>query len=213
MPTNQYIQQPTNYASSREQNLVNDLIEEAIKFYGTNVKWLPRKLVAEDAIYGEDVLSKFDQSWEFEMYVKNVEGFEGEGDFLSRFGLEIRDQMTLTLSIQRFDRSTAATIYDRPREGDLIWFPLARKLTGHLFEIKFVEHESMFLPLGTLPVYDLRCESFTYNSEEFDNALETGGPDALDNLEASHSYATDETTGGNPPRQISQTKLAMIMLI
>ena len=119
------------------------------------------------------------------MYIKNVEGFEGEGDFLSRFGLEIRDQITFTISIRRFEALESG--FDRPREGDLIWFPLARRRKGQLFEIKFVEHESMFLPLGTLPVYDLRCETFTYSSEQID----TGNYD-IDKQETDYSYANTQ---------------------
>ena len=182
MPTNLYI---NNFESSPEQNLLHDLLEESIKYYGLDLQWLPRKLVSEDTLYGEDILSKFDQAHQIEMYIKNVEGFEGEGDFLSRFGLEIRDQITFTISIRRFEALESG--FDRPREGDLIWFPLARRRKGQLFEIKFVEHESMFLPLGTLPVYDLRCETFTYSSEQID----TGNYD-IDKQETDYSYANTQ---------------------
>ena len=165
MPTNFYIK---SFDSTPEQRLIEDLIEESIKFYGIDVYWLPRTLVEKDEIYGEDTLSKFTRAIPIEMYIKNVEGFEGEGDFLSRFGLEIRDQMVFTVSIRRFTDIINEHGYSpqtRPYEGDLIWFPLARRNTGHMFELKFVEHESMFYPRGTLPVYDLRCESFGYSNE------------------------------------------------
>jgi hypothetical protein len=166
MPTNVYV---NNFSNQNEQSLIEDLIIESIKFYGTDIYWLPRTLVEQDAVYGEDRLSRFNSAIGFEVYIKNVEGFEGEGDFLSRFGLEIRDQITFTTSIRRFRQVAGPRDYStdkiRPNEGDLIWFPLAREGTGHMFEIKFVEHEAMFYPLGTLPVYDLRCESFVYSNE------------------------------------------------
>jgi hypothetical protein len=102
MSTNAYF---NNFAYSREQDLVEDLQIEAIKIYGHNVKYMPRTLVNVDHLFGEDVLSKFDEAINVEMYIKNVEGFEGEGDLLSRFGLEIRDQITFTVARKRFDQA------------------------------------------------------------------------------------------------------------
>ena len=102
MPTNVYF---NNFNFSREQDLIEDLILETIKIYGHDVKYIPRTLVREDELYGEDVLSTFDESVELEMYIKDVEGFGGEGDFLSRFNLEIRDQITFVLGRKRFDQA------------------------------------------------------------------------------------------------------------
>ena len=102
MSTNAYF---NNFAYSREQDLVEDLQIEAIKIYGHNVKYMPRTLVNVDHLFGEDALSKFDEAINVEMYIKNVEGFEGEGDLLSRFGLEIRDQITFTVARKRFDQA------------------------------------------------------------------------------------------------------------
>jgi hypothetical protein len=175
MPTNHYI---NNHGSSPEQNLIHDLLIESIKFYGMDVHWLPRiSSTSADQILGEDTLSSFSVNHMIEMYVKNVEGFEGQGDFLSKFGLDIRDQITFTLAIRRFEQLDSG--YSRPREGDLIYFPMNKKL----FEIEFVEHESMFYPTGTLPVYDLRCELFAYNQQEIntgideiDQIAQTSGP-------------------------------------
>lgn len=176
MPTNHYI---NNFENVQEQRLISDLVEEAIKFYGIDVYWVPRTLMAEDSLYGEDLFSQFNIAHLVEMYIKNVEGFEGDGDFLSRFGLEIRDQITFTVSQRRFDSIGSANttpMYttptgdqsgNRPREGDLIYFPLNKKI----FEIKFVEHEERFYPLGTLPVYDLRCELFVYSSEKMNTGI------------------------------------------
>ena len=163
MPTNHYI---NNHGSSPEQNLIHDLLIESIKFYGMDVHWLPRiSSSSEDQILGEDTLSSFSTNHMIEMYVKNVEGFEGQGDFLSKFGLDIRDQITFTLAIRRFEQLDSG--YERPREGDLIYFPMNKKL----FEIQFVEHESLFYPTGTLPVYDLRCELFAYNQQEINTGI------------------------------------------
>ena len=102
MATNVYF---NNFAYGREQDLVEDLTIEAIKIYGHNVKYLPRTKVNVDLLFGEDTLSKFDEAIDVEMYIKNVEGFEGEGDLLSRFGLEIRDQITFTVARKRFDQA------------------------------------------------------------------------------------------------------------
>ena len=164
MPTNHYI---NHYTSSPEQNLIQDLLIESIKFYGMDVYWLPRiSSSSADDILGEDTLASFSTNHMIEMYIKNVEGFEGQGDFLSKFGLDIRDQITFTVAIRRFEQLDSG--YERPREGDLIYFPLNKKL----FEIQFVEHESMFYPTGALPVYDLRCELFAYNQQDINTGIE-----------------------------------------
>ena len=176
-----------NYAFSGEQNLIEDLIVESIKIYGMDVQYLPRTIVAEDSFFGEDPLSKFTDSYEMEMYIKNVEGFEGEGDFLSRFNLEIRDQITFTVSQRRW--AEEVTLGDthtddegnnigRPAEGDLIYFPL----TGKIYEIKFIEHESIFYQMGALQTYDLTCELFQYSHEVIDT-----GRAAIDQIEDDYS--------------------------
>ena len=176
-----------NYAFSGEQNLIEDLIVESIKIYGMDVQYLPRTIVAEDSFFGEDPLSKFTDSYEMEMYIKNVEGFEGEGDFLSRFNLEIRDQITFTVSQRRW--AEEVTLGDthtddegnnigRPAEGDLIYFPL----TGKIYEVKFIEHESIFYQMGALQTYDLPCELFQYSHEVIDT-----GRTAIDQIEDDYS--------------------------
>jgi hypothetical protein len=145
-----------------------------------DVYWIPRVTSGTaDGLLGEDTLESFNTSWLIEMYIKNVEGFEGEGEFLSKFGLDIRDQITFTLAIRRFEQLESGRV--RPSEGDLIYFPLNKKL----FQIQFVEHESIFYPTGSLPVYDLRCELFVYNQQpittgiaEIDNIAATTGPRA-----------------------------------
>jgi len=209
MAVNQYF---NHFNYGREQDLVEDLTIESIKIYGHDVKYVPRTIVARDNLYGEDPLSSFNDAADVEMYIKNVEGFEGEGDLLSRFGLQIRDEITFTIARKRFDQirseklmtevgynllmedaSTTtpsrqfltgnhetesivleegtgdgyAITSNRPNEGDLIYFPMVDKT----FEIKHVEHESLFYQTGRLQTYDLRCELFEYSSEAIDTGI------------------------------------------
>ena len=192
MPTNPYL---NNFASSPEQNLIHDLLIESIKFYGIVVHWIPRISSSDpDQIFGEDSLASFSFNRMIEMYIKNVEGFEGQGDFLSKFGLDIRDQITFTVSIRRFDQLDSG--YERPREGDLIYFPLNKKL----FEIQFVEHESMFYPLGSLPVYDLRCELFVYNQQTINTGIDEVDQIALTSGARGQAFA-NTMTGLNSDRE------------
>lgn len=160
-----------NFQSSQEQQLIEDLVIESIKIYGHDIKYIKRELQNKDRIYGEDrQTSKYVQALSVEMYIKNVDGFQGEGDFLSKFNLEIRDQITFTVSRSVFSEEIGSPMsVDRPREGDLIYFPLNRKI----FEIKFVEHEPIFYQMGALQMYDLKCELFEYNGEMFN----TGDPE------------------------------------
>ena len=171
MPTNLYI---NNYNNNPEQRLIEDLIIEAIKMYGIDVYWLPRTLVNKDDLYGEDQLSQFNVAVPIEFYVKDVDGFGGEQQFLSRFGIQIKNEMTFTVAQRRFTETIQNYEKDqtRPYEGDLIWYPLSSNVTGALFEIKFVNNESLFYPLGSLPVYDLVCESFAYSNEIINTGLE-----------------------------------------
>ena len=164
-----------NFNNTGEQNLIDDLIIESIKMYGHEVYYMPRSLVAKSNVFGEDLISKFEEAYPIEMYIKNVEGFEGEGDFLSKFNVEVRDQITFTVSIRRWHEEVDAehthtdsdgNNIDRPAEGDLLFMPL----NGKIFEVKFIEHEAVFYQMGSLQTYDLRCELFEYSHE----ALDTG---------------------------------------
>jgi len=166
-----------NFQNSMEQRLIEDLIIESIKIYGIEVCYMPRTLVKEDMLFGEDVLSKFEHAYGIEMYIKNVDGFAGDGDFLSKFGLELRDQMVLTVAQRRFheeipaDRTTPwneTPGIDRPSEGDLLMFPL----NGKIFEVKFVEHEAIFYQMGTLQTYDLTVELWEYSHEQLNTGIE-----------------------------------------
>lgn len=213
-----------NYGFAREQDVVEDLILESIKIYGHDVKYLPRTLVKNDHLFGEDILSKFEEAINIEMYLKSMEGFEGDGQFLSKFGLEIRDQIVLTVSRKRFDQvitspklmtevgynlvfedgdnnepsrqfltgdaATEAWVQEgddylntlnRPREGDLIYFPMMDKI----FEVMYVDDRPVHFQLGRMQSYDLRCELYEYSSEEINT-----GDSAIDATEDQFSLNT-----------------------
>lgn len=172
-----------NYRFSGEQDLIMSLVTESIRQYGMDVLYIPRTIVSYDAQYGEDPVSQYRKPYPIEMYIKNVQGFEGEGDFLQKFNLEIRDQITFTVSRRAFDQEvTRMNNQIRPNEGDLIYFPLNKKI----FQVKFVEHEAIFYQMGELQTYDLRCELFEYSNE----SLMTGIPE-VDRIQKTESIAMD----------------------
>jgi len=147
---------------------MDSLIVEAIQIYGIDVKYLPKTIVKHDLLLNEDVLMKYDSAIDMEMYIKNTMEFGGQGDFLSKFNLEIRDQITFVMAKSRWPiltANTAASTSSRPMEGDLIFFPFNNKL----YEIKFVEHEKIFYQHGRLYTYELTCELF-----DRDSRLDTG---------------------------------------
>ena len=154
-----------------EQNLVEDLVVESLRMYGHNVYYLPRKIVNEDTILGDAANSSFEDAYEVEMYLENVEGFEGEGDLYSKFGVEIRDTATFVISRRSWERFVSLDINLatglRPNEGDLIYFPLSKSL----FEIKFVEHENPFYQMNKLFVFKMTCDLFEYSGEKFDTEV------------------------------------------
>ena len=149
-----------------EQNLLESLTTEAIKIHGHEMVYIPRETMSEDKILGEEI-SKFKDANRIEMYMENAEGFDGESD-MTRFGLDIRENCTFIVSRKRFNEVMAhnTTIRDlgRPREGDLIYFDYPY----NLFEIKYVEHDNPFYPLGARYSFKLFCESFKYTQEEID---------------------------------------------
>jgi hypothetical protein len=160
----------SNYGYFNEQELIDDLVIESIQIYGLDLFYLSRSLQAVDEILNEDDLSIFDSAYSMEMYVKSVDGFQGEGDFLSKFGLQIRDQVTLTVARRTFERFATRLNTDliRPKEGDLVYLPLNNKF----FKVMHVEHESVFYQSGALQVFDLKCELFEYSSERFETGVE-----------------------------------------
>jgi len=165
MATNSYFR-----PSKLDQRLIEDLVVESIKIHGHDFVYMPRTIVKLDELFGEDVQSKVDDGLNIEMHIESVDGFEGEGDFISKFGLEIRDSVSLSVSKKRFAEVAAqidSPAITRPREGDLLYFPL----TNGIFEIKHVEHENPFYQSGKNYAYKLSCELFQYSQEEFDTGF------------------------------------------
>lgn len=177
-----------------EHMLLEDLIVESIQIMGHDVKYLPREVYDQaDDVLGESVNSKFTRAYGMEMYLANVEGYEGDGDFFSKFGLEIRDTTNVIVSRRSFERYVPSSVASRPREGDLIYVPLLAKI----FEIKFVEEELMFFSLGKRNpyMYELRCEVFRFSNEDFET-----GDEEVDDLEHSAAYTINfnlSTGSGN----------------
>ena len=157
--------------SAQEQKFIENLIIESIEIYGQNIFYLPRTYVNKDTILNEVESSEFTQALEVRAYVNNVEGWEGQGELLSKFGIRVEDKTTFIFSRAKFeekvDDNAVLNVEGRPNEGDLIWFPI----TKHLFEIKFVEVERPFYQLGKGYVWECQCELFEYSDEEIDTGL------------------------------------------
>ena len=176
MATNVYF---NNFSPAvlNEQRLFEDLLTESIQIHGHDVKYLPREVYdSADDVLGESPNAKFSRAYNMEMYLANVEGYEGDGDFFSKFGLEVRDTSNFVISRRTFEKYMPSTIASRPREGDLIFVPLL----GKIFEIKFVEEELLFFSLGRRSpyIYELRCEVFRYSNEDLDT-----GDEEIDDIE------------------------------
>ena len=159
--------------SKGEQGLVQDLVNEQLRMYGIECHYIPRKLVTSRTIMKEVTESRFDQAFPLEAYLMNVDGYAGSGDILSKFGVRVTDEATFVISKERFEESVAPfleqqeddyELSNRPKEGDLIFFPLGKRM----FEIKFVEHERPFYQLQKNYVYQLQCELFEYEDEVID---------------------------------------------
>lgn len=164
-----------NHDYKPTQDLMEDLVEESIKINGINVYYIPRRFVDLDQIFGEDSSSFFKDAIQIEMYMDNYSGFSGEKEIISKFGLEIRDTLSLVVSKRRFQKESAKfpVMSDRPvqisnpMEGDLIWYPF----TKALFEIKFVDTAEVFFQFGKLYTYKLECELFKYSHESLDTGI------------------------------------------
>ena len=168
MATSFYFNQFNN---SPEQLLIEDLVIESIRVFGHDVIYLPRKLIAKDDVYNEDTISQYNKAYDIEMYIKSYDSYEGDGVFLSKFNLEIRDQMTFVIAARTFANEIGDyESLTRPGEGDRIWIPM----TGRLMVIKYVNKTgSVFYQMGAIQMYDLVCEMFEYSNEKFNtgNAL------------------------------------------
>jgi hypothetical protein len=200
MATNPYFSQ----GRRSEQNLYEDIIIESLKIYGQDIYYLPRDIVNEDKLFGDDVPSKFNSAYKIEMYIDNVDGFDGEGDLFSKFGVEIRDAATFVVSRRRWTQTIAR--YDneitvmRPAEGDLLYIPFSKKL----FQIMHVEHEMPFYQLQNLPTYKLRCELFEYNDEDFDTGIV-----GVDKIEATSAYTYVLTLNDNATTRATATAVVV----
>ena len=174
-----------------EQHLYENIIIESLKMYGQDVYYLPRTIVNENRIFGEDVPSKFNNSYKIEMYIENTEGFEGEGDLFSKFGVEIRDEATFIVARKRWNTTVGRIDNqiegERPREGDLIFLPLSNSL----FEVMHVEHEQPFYQLSNLPTFKMRCQLFEYSGEDLDTDLAS-----IDGIEQNNAYEFDMVLSG-----------------
>ena len=184
MATNQYFN--LHGTDTPEQRLIENLNIEAIKTFGIDVHYCPRTLNDEDTLMGEDNTASYNSAHTIEMYIKSVDGFEGSGDFISKFGLQINDQVTFTVAKRRFRELGMTTNgrADMPHEGDLIYFPT----TSALFQILFVEDEAIFYQTGALQTYDMLCEFFTYSDQNLNTGIEI-----IDAIEREHSYSIDFT--------------------
>jgi len=171
-----------------EQKLIESIVIESIKSFGIDVHYMPRTQVNTDSIFGEDRISQFNDARVVEMYIKSVDGFEGDGTFVSNFGLEVRDQITFTVSRRRFtELNFEGNNRDKePKEGDLIFFPL----TDSLLQIMHVQGTNVFYQTGALQTFDLVCELFEYADEAIDT-----GVAKLDQIEIDNSYSIKFTLG------------------
>jgi hypothetical protein len=181
MPTTSFFFNNQNFTS--EQRLLDNLTVEMIKIFGVDVIYCPRSTPNVDKLFLEDPTSEFNNAIHIEMYIKNFEGWQGEGDMMSKFGITMADQITFCVSRTRFQEDIGS-VYDliRPREGDLIFFPIPNAI----FEVKFVEHESTFYQTGSLQFFELKCERFNYSNENIDTGIEE-----IDTIETDYSFATD----------------------
>lgn len=177
MATNSYFR--LHDQNANEVAILEDLNAEAIQMFGIDLYYMPRKLMKTDPIFGEDILSKFDDVYQIEMYIENVDQFGGDRDIYAKFGIEVHDELTLIVSRHRFHQAVGAAsrtagsgtilreVDQRPREGDLLYFPFNKGL----FELTYVEDEEPWYPLGSLTTYKLTCKLFEYSQETIDTPI------------------------------------------
>lgn len=174
-----------NYEYFQERELIESLVIESINIFGHSVYFCPRFYIKKDHIYGEDTLSQYDQAFLVDLYIKSYDSYEGDGTFLSKFNLEIRDQITFTMARRTYEQDIKPNIGEpRPKEGDLIYSPMMKRM----FVIKYVNNTPIFYQLGALQTYDLVCEVFEYSNESFDTGIEE-----IDNIEKNYSFSQDDS--------------------
>jgi len=216
---------PANQITS-EQLLVEDLVIEALKIYGMDVYYLPRTTRDQvDYLFGEDTLKEYRTAHPIEMYLENVTGMDGEQDFISKFGLEIRDEVSLLVSRRRFNYSVGAANLSHPREGDLVYIPLVQ----NFFEITFVEHENdqaMYYTLGrgrggNVYVYALKLKQFVFSNEIISTGIDEIDEQIRDNYTRSQltmsasvgsgTYTLDEIVFQSPDRTLANATAQAIV--
>lgn len=184
---NSYVNPPT----TPEQELHAELMTECIQFYGHEVTFIPREIIETNDILNEVVKSEFTKGIPIEMYLESVDGYEGDGEFVSRFGLELRDQVKLVVMKKRWEDEIEGVIErERPNEGDLVYFPLVKGL----FEIKYVDGNSPFFQLNNAPVYKMTCELYEYSMDTIDTGIDE--IDSFDDLLGSQIEITLDNTSG-----------------
>lgn len=181
MPTSPYF--PTYYqGDSGEQDLYQDLVDEQIKLFGSDIYYMPRTIL-QDYTLDDIVYSKYESQFQIEMLLQNVEGFGDTSEFISKFGLRITDEVKFRVSTRRWDEASAGynlTVNGRPNEGDLLYFPL----TKDLYEIKFVEREQPFYQFGKIQYYTMTAEIYEYGSDDISTGVEE-----IDEIETTFSSA------------------------
>lgn len=189
MATNKYFK----YNVRSEQRLYEDITIEALQMYGQDVYYLPREIVNKDKIFVDDVPSRFGNAYKIEMYIENTEGFGGEGDLFTKFGVELRDQATFIVARKRWKEMVGNRLAEnnfRPREGDVIFLPLSKSL----FQIEKVETETPFYQLSQLPTFRMTCELFEYSDEDFDTQI--SDIDVVERESAFQYQLTLDSAGG-----------------
>ena len=203
MATNPYF----SYKVRAEQQLYEDIVIEALKMYGQDVYYIPREVISKDTVFNDTILSRFNNAYKIEMYIENMDGFDGEGDLFTKFGVEIRDAATFILARRRWNQTVGrlegydSNKFYRPREGDVIYLPLSQTT----FQIMSVQSELPFYQVSDLPVFKLRCEVFEYSDEDFDTGI-----DEIDRVEefAAYQYVLtmdSASTGFDRNETITQT--------
>lgn len=193
MATNQYFR--SSYNGEGEQSLISSLMREAIHIQGYDIHYLPRENVAKDYLFGEDTISLFQDAIALECYIKDIDGYKGDGHILAKFGLDVQDDLTIQIHQERFydEISTRFNHIIRPREGDLIYFGLDKH---SIFEISFVDNKIPFFQAGTVYLFELNLKRFVYGAEtittglnDIDNIL-TGGSSVEIELGVAESITT-----------------------
>ena len=165
MTTNPFF---NKYFAENEQMLYDDLVVEYIQINGMDIYYIPRNIINFNKIYETDDQSTYSTTIPVEVYLESIDGFQGDQNIFTKFQLEIRDQVTVSMARRTFERIIQpVTKQPRPMEGDLIYFPMNKKV----FQIKFTNNKEIFYPLGILPTYKLTCELFEYSGESFDTGI------------------------------------------